>query len=395
MLNYVVSVYLDRIRRCGWLVLSFIIRYFVKIEKGRVCCWAYSFKQYGCSPRYITEYILDECPEMFDIYWVFNKGVDIQDMDDRIHIVYNKTLRFLVKVYSSEFVITNSRNDLFGNFFIKKKRQIYIQTWHGSFPLKKIEKDAEIELGPIYVRRAKADSRICNLMLSNSDFFTNLIRKSFWYDGEILQKGIPRNDIFFNKEKTISLRREISLKNGLNPNETFFVLYAPTFRNDGKSDHFKLNWSVIIDLFEKKFQKDVRLFLRLHPNSLGLIDLKSLIKDNRIINMCYYPDMQELLCVADILITDYSSSMFDIALLNKPCFLYADDVNSYDRGLYFNLKKLPFAFADNEDKLLQNIKNFNIESYLLNLNRFKNDVMKVCEDGHASESVVNWMKAHK
>jgi CDP-glycerol glycerophosphotransferase len=105
--------------------------------------------------------------------------------------------------------------------------------------------------------------------------------------------------------------------------------------------------------------------------------------------------MQELLCIADMLITDYSSSMFDFAMLRKPCILYATDVAQYDRGYYFNFKHLPFPLAESENELLSILKDFNEEKYLSGLEKFYEETIGLYEDGHASESIACWMRNHR
>ena len=82
--------------------------------------------------------------------------------------------------------------------------------------------------------------------------------------------------------------------------------------------------------------------LRLHPTLLGIVDTQDLISEDFVRNASCYESIQELLVASDILITDYSSTMFEFALLKKPCFLYTPDAKSYDRGFYFPIEDLPF-----------------------------------------------------
>lgn len=381
---------INRAKRAIWYVIAMVFRTFIPIKKGRVIMWSYYNKQYSCNPMYITEYILEHCSKQFDIVWAFNPNVNVSKLDSRIRIVYTHTLKYLYYLYSAQFVITNSRNDRYGDFFYKKNGQKYIMTWHGSTPLKKIEGDAQSELGKSYVRAAKVDSKMCDLMISNSKWFTNLIHKSFWYDGAILENGVPRNDIFFDKDKINRINKRIRDKYNIDDSAKI-ILYAPTFRSDNNPLHFKLNWDRILPEFEKKFNTKVVLFLRLHPNSLDNVDLTELTSRTDVINMCFYPDMQELLCIMDILITDYSSTMFESMILNKICFLYADDIETYDRHFYFELDKLPFSLSKNEDELVSNIKKFSSSNYFQNVSLFSKNYMCFYDEGHATESVVKWM----
>lgn len=381
-------IILDRLVRACWCFFAYTIRYFIRVRKDRVIFWAYGFKQYSCHPKYISDFIIANCPDEFDVVWVLNKDVNTSNIPKDVRVVYPHTLKYLCELYSSRFVITNSRNYMYENFFFKKKDQIYIMTWHGSIGLKKIEYDAK--LGKAYERRMKNDNKICDLMLSNCDFFTGLIRNSFRYKGEILEKGVPRNDLFFNEKEIKAIKKRIWNDYNI-PENNRIVMYAPTFRANGSADHYRLNWERLIPELEKKFDSKISVFIRLHPNSIKLISVKELINDARIIDMCLYHDMQELLCVTDVLITDYSSSMCDIGLLKKICFLYADDVSLYERGFYFDIRKMPFALAESEDELIDNIRKFDLKVYNKNLNDFYSNNINSYDDGHASEAVVEWM----
>jgi hypothetical protein len=137
------------------------------------------------------------------------------------------------------------------------------------------------------------------------------------------------------------------------------------------------------------------IVVRLHPNLIGKVNTQSLVSYDYVVDATNYHDMQELLCIADMLITDYSSSMFDFAMLRKPCILYATDVAQYDRGYYFNFKQLPFPLAETENELLSILKDFNEEKYLSALEKFYKETIGLYEDGHASESIACWMRNHR
>ena len=381
---------IDRVYRAMWCTLALCIRHFIKTKNNKVICWSFLFEQYGCNPKYISEYILKYCEESFDIVWVIKKNVETNSIPSKIRIVRPNTFKYLQELYSAKFVISNIRNMRSANYFFKKANQIYIMTWHGPFALKKIEFDAIDSLGSSYIRQMKDDNRICDLMLSSCTFFTSLIRNAFMYKGEILEKGAPRNDLFFDIGKKDQIREKIFNDYNI-PNNTKIVTYAPTFRNDKEASHYKLNWRNIIPAFEEMLGAPVIVFLRLHPVSIGIIDIDSLIQDDKIRNMTSYNDMQELILISEVLITDYSSTMFEMGILNKICILYADDVDSYERGFYFDVKNLPFRFAENECQLTEIVRNFDFETYFAELKEFNNNKLNIFDNGQASASVVKWM----
>ncbi len=384
---------LNRIGKSFGNIFSLIIRCFTRVHKGRMMCWAYTFKQYSCNPRYLTEYLLENNPE-FEIFWVFKGNVDTSGVDKRIKCVRYKSLRYFLLVNTAEFFITNARTDPYRIYWHKRKGQKYVMLWHGGVALKRIEKDAESQLSYSYLKKAKIDSKVCDLMVSGCRFQTSLLKEKFWYDGEILEKGIPRNDVFFDKDRHPEMRERICRKYGISP-DSRIVLYAPTFRRDKSIKPYRINWSRVVPELRKIYGTEkVSVLLRLHPNLIGKADASSLINDESVIDVTRYHDMQELLCVSDLLITDYSSSMFDITMLKKPCMLYATDIEKYNRGYYFDFAELPFPLARNEEELIGNIRTFDSAAYDESVESFFEKHIGLCEDGNASKAIAGWLTQH-
>lgn len=372
-------------------ILSAIIRCYTKVERGRVVCWAYNYKQYGCNPRYLTEYLLENYPDM-EIVWVFRKSINTEGIDKRIKCVRFRTWEYLKMINSAEFLITNSRTDPWHIYWHKRPEQKYLMLWHGGAALKKVERDAEEKLGYSYWRKAKRDSEVCDLMISGCRANTDLIKRSFWYSGEVLEAGIPRNDIFFNKELHRQIRERLNREYNI-PEENRIVMYAPTFRRSGSIEPYRINWHELIPHLREKFDgTNITILLRLHPNLIGKVDTSSLQNSPEVIDMTRYHDMQELLCISDMLITDYSSSMFDYAMLRRPCLLYATDVKQYDRGYYYDFAELPFPLAENGAELVKLIANFNFESYLKELDNFLNNTLGMKERGVAAKELAEWIR---
>lgn len=383
--------YVNRVTKFFGNIQPFFIRLFNPVKKGTVVCWSYDFKQYSCNPRYLTEYLLDNHPEL-TIYWVFRKNPP-KDIDSRIKCLrfhkgdYNKV------VNTAEFLITNCRTDSYRFYWSKREDQKYIMLWHGGVALKKIEKDAESKLGYKYLTKAKHDSKMCDLMISGCKAQTKLLQEKFWYDGEILESGIPRNDIFFETDKHVQMREKICKLYGISP-ECKLILYAPTFRKGHNLDPYRIEWSEVIQELRKLYNtEDVKVLLRLHPNML-YADTSSLLNDPAVIDATHYHDMQELLCISDMLITDYSSSMFDFSMLMKPCILYATDIEQYDRGYYYSFNEMPYPVARTQEELTNCIKNFDQEKYDNDVKDFMENTVGMFEDGTASKQIAQWMIEH-
>jgi CDP-glycerol glycerophosphotransferase len=291
------------------------------------------------------------------------------------------SIKAFFELASAKVWVDNCRKSLFP---LKRKKQIYFQTWHGGIALKKIEKDAEDKLSLYYVKKAKRDSLMIDYCISNSKQLTELYTESFWYKGEILEYGSPRNDLLVNRNNNDDIvKQNLSLSS-----DCKIVLYVPTFRKNQSFDAYRINYAEIINTLQYKFGNKWYFLVRLHPNLIMKAD--SLQIPEWVINVTSYPDVQELLLITNVLISDYSSVMFDFMLTKRPVFIYADDYSDYknDRGTYFPLDKTPFLIAENNDQLVNNIMSFDDKNYNKKMDDFLR-LMGIYENGNASKLVVD------
>lgn len=383
---------INRISKFFGNIPSFFIRLFLPVRKGTVLCWSYDFKQYSCNPRYLTEYLLENNPEL-KIYWVFRNTTPPADVDSRIRCLKFHTWEYLIVANTAEFLITNCRTDAYRYYWKKRPQQKYMMLWHGGVALKRIEKDAESQLSFTYLTKAKSDSKMCDLMISGCKAQTRLLQEKFWYDGEILESGIPRNDMLFATENHRAIREKVCSIYGITP-ESKLVLYAPTFRRNRSLDPYRIQWSEVITQLRAMYgTEQVKVFLRLHPNMLT-VDTSPLLNDPSVIDVTRYNDMQELLSICDLLITDYSSSMFDFSMLRKPCIIYATDIEQYDRGYYYTFDQMPYPVAGSQAELIETIRNFDLDQHLMKVDDFMSNTVGMFEDGNASRRIAAWMSEH-
>ncbi|MGL5933453.1 MAG: CDP-glycerol glycerophosphotransferase family protein [Cetobacterium sp.] len=349
------------------------------IKRNRCIFYSSYGANYGCNPKYISKY-LKETNSNLELVWVLNSPEKYSL--EGIKVVKNMSLVYFYNLATSKVIVTNFRTAL---DFKKRKNQKYIQTWHSSLRLKQIEKDAEKSLPKEYLLQAKEDSEKIDYLLSGCKKSTEIFKRAFLYDGVILESGTPRNDFLFN----ITEKEKQQIKNSLGVKEDEKVLlYAPTFRKGNSLDVYNLNYAELLDSLKIRFGGKWKILLRLHPH---LINLSSNIKDENIIDVTKYDDIQELLGVSDFLISDYSSLMFDFSITKKPCILYTPDLYEYtssDRGLYFDIHKLPFESVLNNEALNKAILEFDDSYYRDNLEQFLEGVGSY-EDGKASERVAD------
>lgn len=287
-----------------------------------VLCWplpvenkilfiSFGGKGYGCNPKYIAdELIRQKTP--YELVWL------LRNMEDEIPEPIRKApfsgLKGIREVATAKVIIINTKNDL---RLIKKKGQYVIQTWHGSYSSKILEKNAISTLPPQYIRESIRNSSQTDLFLSNSRTLSEEYRSAFWCDCEILECGFPRNDILFNWDRKIParVREELGI-----PKNAGIVLYAPTFRDDFSVDAYSINSQAVLNALNST-GGDWYLIIRMHPNVSSFQKLFDY--GTHVLNGTSYPDMQRLLLAADILITDYSSTVFEFAVLEKPSYIYA------------------------------------------------------------------------
>ena len=354
------------------------------VNKKKVVFSSYNGRGYSDNPKAIAQAMLDAKIDA-KLIWLVKNEKEAATLPDGITPCPFDSAKKIWALSTARVWVDNCRK--YAKF--KKKNQYYLQTWHG-FPLKRIEKDAEEALGPDYVRGAMKDSRQFDLLLSNSAFETEVWRRCFWYDGEIAQFGSPRNDVFFQEDPEVlrKVRKMLHL-----PEDQKLVLYAPTFRADHSMDAYALDTERLQKACCEKFGGNWTVLVRLHPNIAAQSAKLFPYDGNRIVDATMYPDMQELLCASDILITDYSSSMFDFSLSGKPCFLFALDIGAYmaDRNFYFDIMELPFPVADSNDAMVALVASFDEEAYHHKRNDFY-EQQGFCEDGKASARCARWIE---
>jgi len=354
------------------------------IDNKKIVFSNFSGKGFGCNPKYITEEIIKrKLP--YKIIWLTN---DDSNLPKNVTFFPFKCRNSLREIATAKMWITNVRLiPLFKVGLIKKPQQVYINTWHGSLGIKKIDADAN----PNFWKNAnwggfeKNDCEAVDYLISNSTFEDKVYKSAFWNKGNIVRLGHARNDVFFRNNDTTILKVKQFYNIALDKK---IMLYVPSYRDDKRLDCYGLEYKDLKKALEEKFGKEWIILTRLHPNIAKFQNI--LPKYDYVINATDYPDIQELLVTADAAITDYSSCIFDFMLSRKPAFIYASDIEQYDtdRGFYYPLTSTPFSVAENNEQLRKNIINFDELKYKQNIESFLKE--KGCmEDGHAAERIVD------
>ena len=341
---------------------------------------------YTDNPKYIYEYLLKNYGDNFEYVWVINdKRTKIPGNPKKVKRL---TLEYYHTMATSKYWVLNGRQH---SSLLKRDEQVLLETWHGT-PLKKLGLDLEnlYSGSPKYQKRVDNDSKDWNYLVSPNRYTTNILKRCFAYDGEMLETGYPRNDILSNADE--NLANEIKTKLNL-PKDKKIILYAPTWRDNEffKAGQYKFTLKLDLKRLQEELGDEYIILTRLHyfiANNLDLSKYKGFAFDES-----KYDDIAELYLISDILITDYSSVFFDYANLKRPMLFYTYDLDSYGdviRGFYFDMENnVPGPLLFTTEEVIDSIKNIEKikEEYKEKYEEFYETFCSL-EEGNASQKIV-------
>lgn len=364
---------------------------------NKIVATAFKGRVYGDNTRFIVESLHKQLPSA-KIYWMKSQDVEYNVPDYVTLIPYEKTFKTIFHIATSKVLVNTHR---FQNWIEKTSGQLFIETWHGGLGIKRVEADVPGLLdNPCVLAELNKTNKLTDVFISQSDHLSNIYRRAFGWQGTICKCGYPKNDLLIQGDDNarVKVRTNYSLDNN-----TKLCLYAPSFRDSFyhiiDTSVYNINFKKLNETLATRFGGNWKILVRWHPLFSEKIS-SSIELDENVIDATLYPNMQQLLLGSDVVISDYSSCIFDAALIKLPCFTYATDFNSYksERGVYYEMEDLPFPYARNNDELMENILKFNKESYDKKWLEFQK-ITGLYEPGNASESIanriINFMLGHK
>lgn len=351
-------------------------------NRKRVAFYLHQRKGYTCNLKYIAEELHRQFGDKLDIVWITRYPECCHQLEEKgFRVVALNSLQHWYYQFTARVVVIN---DAFPEITRVRKGQLTINTWHAGMNYKHI--------GGKYVHfRNRIARKLFNIRnkqpkvyLSGSRFFTEDTSESFGFNPQVfLPAGMARNDIFFRDNQ--ELARKIKQYYAL-PQNCKLVLYAPTFRLGYQEDQYGLNFDQLLESLSQRFGGNWRILYRKHY----FVNGKDSVLNRYTIDVSDYEDMNELLAVSDVLISDYSSCLWDFALTKRPSFVYATDIDSYqekDRDFAYPLDKWPFDIARCNEELREFILNFDEKDYVQRVEQHLKDGGSY-DDGHASERAV-------
>jgi CDP-glycerol glycerophosphotransferase len=284
-------------------------------------------------------------------------------------------------------------NDHFPRWFLRRDDQVCLQTWHGT-PLKRLGFDVSAKLRTFrnFEHHWSDQVRNWQYVLSPNRFSTPILQRAYRVEGEMLETGYPRNDVLAAPgldERSRRLRERLGIPEGSRT-----VLYAPTFRDyvrDRRYGTYRLDNHLDIDRLRAAVGPDTVLLYRKHHY---VVDAVPATDDGFVRDVSSHPDGTELMLAADVLITDYSSMMFDFAVTGRPMLFFTYDLEAYEeeiRGFYFDFTATgPGPVLRTTDEIADALNDLDAVSAAYE-HRYATFAETFCEfdDGRAAERVVD------
>jgi len=274
-------------------------------------------------------------------------------------------------------------NDWLRKRLRKRRYQTVLQTWHGTM-LKKLAL-SRVRLG---LRSAIATLRErgrWDILLAQNPYSRGIFRRAYAFTGSVWEEGYPRDDVLLTGDAA-AIRDRLGISSGVT-----VLLYAPTWRDD-RPDHVDhLDVARFADLLGDEYMTLIR------GHSRTLLPGEDVRAPN-VLDVTGYPDVSELFLVADALITDYSSVMFDFTVTGKPVYFFTPDLDHYReklRGFYFDLIPVaPGPVVTTVAELAALVRDRdNVRRQFTEKYRAWRERFNPRDDGHAADRVVQRLLA--
>lgn len=346
------------------VVMSFVFRFlglFIPVDDHLVIFVSFMGMGFNDSPKAIYEYMKSH-PEYKDYkcVWAF----ELPEKYPELNTVKIDSFKYFRTALKAKYWITNTNIERGLKF--KKKKQVYLNTWHG-IALKHIGNDCP--------GRKDFNFKNIDYLVVSGDYDEKVWKSAFNADPDsYLKCGLPRNEELWlaTDEQKNSMREKLSI-----PADKKVILYAPTWRDStdgGKS--YEIKPPIHFDVWKRELGDEYVVLFRAHHQTTKVLGVQY---DEFVRDASSYPAVNDLMIVADLLITDYSAIAFDYSVLCRPIFCYAYDYESYlaERGTYFEVdEKYPNKSCRTEEELLGRIKNIDYAKECANTKRFRDDFIQ-------------------
>ena len=343
--------------------------------------------KYSCNPKYITEEMISRKTGK-KIIWLYHEAADRGGFPPEVIPVREGTLRAAAEVYSARLWIENGV--VFSKRYERKPDQIHIQTMHGSLGIKALDNAILSRQRHFQGRKEiRRESTLTNYVITDSAFEEGVFREVFWKNTPMVRLGHARTDILFTTDEKVKeeIRGRLEKEYGI-PRDAGLILYAPTHRADFEPD---IDLKGLAEAASERFGRPFCVMLRFHPSQPRKNSWKKM--GGVVFDVFSYPDIQELMTVTDIGVTDYSSWIYDYFLTGRPGLLYVSDVDRYVKRtkLCYPLEATPFPVCRDNGALKQAVLDFDETKYREKCRAFIEEKEAV-DDGKSAGRIVDWIE---
>lgn len=341
-------------KRIGSFALYFLKLFVIPNDK-LILFVCFGGRKYDDSPRCIYETMLEDTRfDEYQLVWAFINP-SRHELKGRGRKIKIDTIKFFIISLKARVWITNSNVDR--GLSYKGKRTFYFNTWHGS-AIKRLGIDMPIKsFANVSDKKSKKSiNTLFDVFCVQSQYDVSVFSKAFGIPNNTFRMiGLARNDELVAKNDLSvisSLKKKLDI-----PDDKTIILYAPTFREFDRDERNNCILTIPLDLrkWQKRLGDQYLILFRAHYEVIKYMN----IVDNQFVrNVSGYPNLNELMLVSDICISDYSSIFFDFSILKRPMICWAYDYDEYcaKRGVYFDIRKiLHNEDITTEDDVISNI----------------------------------------
>lgn len=348
------------------------------LQKKRIMFYSFNGKYFNDNPRELYAALAEHSEDGYEFVWSFrNPEEHRRQFPDSTKLVKFRSLKHYYYMKTSKIVVYNVHEE---GEVARRKRQFYIQTWHASNGYKNLKTSNKKIDRMIDHLHHKNYSYVCSGCKSMED---RRVRESMQFKGEVI-RGTPRMDQIINCSQS-STREELCRELQI-PDYVKLLIFAPTWKENRSDINYGLDYEVLRQCLTNKFGGEWYILVRFHPN----------VKAQRewdygkyVINVTNYPEMQKLLCASDVMISDYSSCVWDFSFTYRPCFLFLPNFEEIGGNdiLEIPIEKWGFPYCYSMEELKTRISEFDYEVYSTNISNH-HKIMGSYEDGNATNRAV-------
>jgi len=371
MLKQTFYPFLQRVKKLPYVIIYNFLKIIYNIDTQKIVLASNTRKELSGNLLYIYNYLCNNNPE---------KKIKI------ITKSYNNIFFQLIcakEMANAKYIIIDDYFPLIYTFKIRKNAKL-IQVWHACGAFKKVGYSREMKESS---KKSLTHRNYTDTIVSSEAIRENYAEAFRININKVHSLGVPRTDMFFDedeKEKIIrSLFEKMSVLKGKR-----IILFAPTFRGNSINEACYPEEYIDIEAIYKNLKDNEMFIIKMHPFIKNKIKIDEKFKDKIIDITDEYREINDFLLITDLLITDYSSVIFEYSFLNKPVIFYTPDYDDYKekRDFYYEFNEYIYGKQINTfSELLKNLQYNNVEKE--SIEEFKKKFLRAC-DGNATKRIV-------